>query len=105
MLIQFVLMDGSYESYPKSNANQEKCMKQIIAFGFENNDSFDDDILNSTKCYLPFKDCMYSFKDKRTYPYDEKPDIHFVQRINRNFPTRSEGDITHVMNKILKPIF
>ena len=60
MLIQFVLMDGSCESYPKSNANQEKCMKQIIAFGFENNDSFDDDILNSTKCYLPFNDCMYS---------------------------------------------
>jgi hypothetical protein len=103
--IQFVLMDGSYKSYSKSNANQEKCMKQIIAFGFENNDNFYDDILNSTKCYLPFKDCMYSFKDKRTYTYAEKPDIHFVQRINRNFPTRNEKDIKHVMDKILKPIF
>ena len=48
---------------------------------------------------------MYSFKDKRTYTYDEKPNIHFVQRINRNFPTRNEADIKHVMDKILKPIF
>lgn len=103
--IQYQLTDGSYKSYSKSNSNQEKCIKQIIAFGFENNDKFYDDSLDSSKTYLPFKDCIYSFKDKRTYTYAEKPDIHFVQNINRNFPTKNEEHIQYVKTKILKPIF
>ena len=103
--IQYQLMDGSYKSYSKAKCNQDKCISQVIAFGFENNDKFYDDILDSTKTYLPFKDCIYSFKDNKTYTYAEKPDIHFVQRINRDFPTRNDENIKYVKDKILTPIF
>lgn len=103
--IQYQLMDGSYKSYSKAKCNQDKCISQVIAFGFENNDNFYEDILNSTKTYLPFKNCIYSFQDDKTYSYSEKPDIFFVQRIDRDFPTRNEKHIKHVMDEILKPIF
>jgi len=103
--IQFQLMDGSYKSYSKSKCNQDKCISQVISFGFENNADFYDNILDSTKTYLPFKDCIYSFTDNRTYTYAEKSDIFFVQRIERNFPTRNKANEEYVMNNILKPIF
>uniref|UniRef100_A0A6C0CIW2 SF3 helicase domain-containing protein n=1 Tax=viral metagenome TaxID=1070528 RepID=A0A6C0CIW2_9ZZZZ len=103
--ISITLMDGSYKSYSKCNTNQEKCMKQIISMGFESRDKFYDEILDSTKTYLPFQDCIYSFKEKKTYTYAEKPNIHFVQRINRDFPTRNEEHIKYVKDTILKPIF
>ena len=103
--IQFQLMDGSYKSYSKGKSNQDKCISQVISFGFENNADFYDNILDSTKTYLPFKDCIYSFTDNRTYTYAEKSDIFFVQRIERNFPTRNEEHIKYVKDNILKPIF
>ena len=102
--IVFAKPDGSYKSYSKVNKNQDNCYKQILISGFKNRSNFYDEILNTCKAYLPFLDCIYSFKDNKTYSYEEKPDIYFVQRINRNFPVRNEKHMEHVKTKILNPI-
>lgn len=96
---------SGWKSYSKNNSNQENCYKQILINGFENRSNFYDDIVHTSKYYLAFKDCIYCFKDNKKYSYEEKPDIYFVQRIERDFPIRNEKHIKHVYDKILNPIF
>ena len=76
-----------------------KCNKTII------NDRFYNDMINNNKYFLPFNDGIYSFKDKKLYTYNELPNIHFIQKINRNYPKFNKTDYDDLMNKVLIPIY
>lgn len=57
------------------------------------------------KCYLPFNDGIYSFKDKKLFTYDELPDIPFTFKINRNFPKHNKSTYDDLFKRFLEPIF
>jgi uncharacterized protein YfkK (UPF0435 family) len=58
------------------------------------------------KNYLPFKNGIYSFVDKKLYSYDEKPDIHFFIKIDRTLPgKKNENDYKELMERVIIPIY
>jgi hypothetical protein len=62
-------------------------------------------MIKYSKYYLPFNDGIYSFKDKKSYSYDELPNIHFTYKINRNFPKYNKTDYDDLMNRVIIPIY
>lgn len=87
----------------KSNINN--CKELIFKTGFRVDNEFINKNLNKSIGYLPFKDCVYSFKDKKTYDYDEL-DICFTQFINRDFPHDfNKEDYDELLNRVLIPIY
>ena len=87
----------------KSNINN--CKELIYKTGFKIDNDFITYNLNKSIYYLPFKDCVYSFKDKTTYDYDEL-DICFTQFINRDFPHEFiQEDYDELLNRVINPIY
>ena len=103
-IIYAVGNEGKYRSYSQSIKNINNCYKAMFIKAFEEDPDFYNNMIMSNKTYLPFLDGIYSFKDKKLYKYEDKPDIIFTKKINRNFPIYNEDDIKKVYNKILKPI-
>jgi len=87
----------------KSSINN--CKSLIISTGFKIDNDFITTNLNKSIYYLPFKDCVYCFKDKKIYNYDEL-DICFTQFINRDFPHEFiQEDYDELLNRVINPIY
>ena len=91
--------------YNKSIKHIKDCIICMKANQTIINDNFYDNMIKNNKYYLPFNDCIYSFLDKKTYQYNELPNIHFTYKINRNFPKYIETDYNELMNKVIIPIY
>ena len=104
--IMFYGADGKRKyHYNKSIKHIKDCIVCIKANQSIINDNFYDDMINNNKYYMPFKDCIYSFLDKKTYTYGELPNIHFTYKINRYFPKFNKTDHDDLMNKVVIPIY
>jgi len=104
--IMFYGADGKRKyHYNKSIKHIKDCIVCIKANQSIINDNFYDDMIKNNKYYLPFKDCIYSFLDKKTYSYRELPNIHFTYKINRYFPKFNKTDHDDLMNKVFIPIY
>jgi len=104
--IMFYGADGKRKYYyNKSIKHIKDCIVCIKANKAIINDKFYDNMIKNNKYYLPFNDCIYSFLDKKTYKYNELPNIHFTYKINRNFPKYIERDYNELMNKVIIPIY
>jgi hypothetical protein len=104
--IMFYGADGKRKyHYNKSIKHIKDCIVCIKANQSIINDNFYDDMIKNNKYYLPFKDCIYSFLDKKTYTYGELPNIHFTYKINRYFPKFNKTDYDDLMNKVIIPIY
>ena len=91
--------------YSGFSSHINKCKSLILTTGFKVNNNFISDNLNKSIYYLPFRDCVYSFKDKKTYNYDEL-DICFTQFIDRNFPHQFiQEDYNELLNRVINPIY
>jgi hypothetical protein len=87
----------------KSSINN--CKSLILSTGFRIDNDFITNNLNKSIYYLPFKDCVYCFKDKKTYNYDDL-DICFTQFINRDFPHEFiQEDYDELLNRVISPIY
>jgi len=82
-----------------------KCRKLILSNGFKVDDNFISSNLKKSLYYLPYRNCVYCFKDGKTYNYDELPDINFTSYINRDFPKFNENDYEELLEKVLNPIY
>jgi len=103
--IMIVNAKGDLSSYSCSYGNIDKCYKLILVNGFIEDPKFiKQSYLNSVN-YLPYTDGIYSFEDRKLYSYEEKPDIHFFQKINSPFPKRVQKDINELLKKVLEPIY
>ena len=91
--------------YNKSIKHIKDCIVCIKANQSIINDNFYNDMIKNNKYYLPFNDCIYSFIEKKTYTYDERPNIHFTYKINRNFPKYNQTNYDELMNKVIIPIY
>lgn len=98
-------VNGNITYYSSSNSHKKACYDEMLNIVFVNNKNFYDDIILKSKGYIAFEDCIYSFVENRTYTYDEKPDIYFIQNIGRKFPVRNEENIKFALDNILMPIF
>ena len=104
--IKFFGADGKRKySYNTSIKHIKDCIIVIKANKTIINDNFYNDMIKNNKYYLPFNDGIYSFKDKKLYTYKELPNIHFTQKINRNFPKYNKADYEDLMNKVIIPIY
>ena len=104
--IMFFGADGKRKyHYNKSIKHIKDCIVGIKADQSIINDTFYDEMIKNNKYYLPFKDCIYSFIDKKTYSYKELPNIHFTYKINRIFPKFNKKDYDDLMNKKIIPIY
>jgi hypothetical protein len=104
--IMFFGADGKRKyHYNKSIKHIKDCIKCIEANQTIINDKFYENIIKNNKYYLPFKDCIYSFLDKRTYTYKDLPDINFTYKINRNFPKFIKKDYDELMKRVIIPIY
>ena len=104
--ILFYGADGKRKyHYNKSIKHIKDCIVCIKANKTIINDKFYEDMIKNNKYYLPFNDGIYSFKEKKLYKYNELPNIHFTNKINRNFPKFIKEDYNELMNKVINPIY
>jgi hypothetical protein len=104
--ILFYGADGKRKyHYNKSIKHIKDCIVCIKANKTIINDKFYDNMIKNNKYYLPFNNGIYSFKDKKLYTYKELPNIHFTNKINRNFPKFIQADYDDLMDKVIIPIF
>ena len=104
--IKFLGADGKKKySYNTSIKHIKDCIVAIKANQSIINDQFYDDMIKNNKYYLPFNDGIYSFKEQKLYKYDELPNIHFTQKISRNFPKFNQQDHDDLMRRVLIPIY
>jgi hypothetical protein len=57
------------------------------------------------KFYIPFNDCVYSFKDAKTYSYKELSHIPFLYKVERNFPIYNQEKTDILFERIFNPTF
>jgi hypothetical protein len=62
-------------------------------------------MIKNNKYYLPFRDGIYSFKEKKLYSYNELSHINFTYKIDRNFPKFNKNDYKDLMNRVIIPIY
>lgn len=104
--IMFYGADGKRKyHYNKSIKHIKDCIIVMRANKSIINDNFYDNMINNSKYYLPFNDGIYSFKEKKLFAYNELPNIHFAQKINRNFPKFNKADYDDLMNRVIIPIY
>lgn len=96
---------GAVISYTGEGDDCDKIIKDIRA----ELSLIDDDFINKTnrnnKNYLPFKNGIYSFIDKKLYDYDELPNVNFFMKINRNFPAINKKAHDEMMKRVIEPIY
>ena len=112
--IKFYGADGKRKySYNRSIKHIKDCIGCIKANETIINNRFYNDMIKNNKYYLPFNDGIYSFKDKKLYPYNEATNeatnelsnINFTYKIDRNFPKFNKKDYDDMMNTLIIPIF
>jgi hypothetical protein len=94
----------NYVYYNRDETSINKCSKMVKKMGFKTNDNFLKDNQDASIKYLPFKNGVYSFVDKKLYKYNEV-NVQFTQFINRDFPTYNESDLFTLMEKVIIPIY
>lgn len=92
------------KSYSGFKCHINSCYKLVYMTGFTIDNDFIRTNMNKNKYYLPFKDCVYSFKDNTTYDYNEL-DIQFTQQINKNFPNFIQEDYDELLTRVINPIY
>jgi hypothetical protein len=103
--VRYLVKDKSIH-YNKSKKNINNCIKCILSSDKINIDNdFYNNIIRTTKYYLPFNNGVYSFLDKKIYKYEELPNIKFIQKINRDFPIFNQDDYDELMNRVIIPIY
>ena len=91
--------------YSGFKTNINNCKALILTTGFKIDNDFINKNLNKSIYYLPFRDCVYCFKDKKTYNYNDL-DICFTQFINRDFPHNFiKEDYEELLNRVINPIY
>ncbi len=100
-----IQMGDNTKRYSGFKSHINNCKELIYKTGFKVDNEFINKNMDKSVGYLPFKDCIYSFKDKKTYNYDEL-DICFTQFINRDFPNEFiKEDYDELINRVLTPIY
>ena len=92
-------------NYNRDKVYIKKCLDVIMNTAFVNdNPTFIKDNLIKSKDYLPFKNGIYSIRDKKLYSYDEI-DIQFTQQIDRDFPEQNDDKMKELIKRVIEPIF
>ena len=74
----------SLRSYSSSYNHQKNCIKCIKnSISIKVDDNFINNLNHHNKYYLPFKNGIWSFNDKKLYNYDDLPNVNFTHIINR----------------------
>ena len=94
-------------SYSSSHTKKKNCYRDILTEvqNFCTDEKFYDQLFNSNLYHLAFKDCIYSFKERKTFCYNDVLHICFSQKISYDFPDRDEDKIKEVYDRIINPIF
>jgi hypothetical protein len=91
--------------YNRDKVCIKKCLDVVMNTAFVNdNPTFITENLVKSKDYLPFKNGIYSLRDKKLYSYDEI-DIQFTQQIDRDFPKQNDNQMKELMERVIEPIF
>ena len=98
------LKDDKYMYYNQDKTCINKCIDLLDNLGFKDDDNFIKRNQDASKTYLPFKNGVYSFKEKKLISYD---DIHiqFTDYINRDFPTYDKDAYDELIKHIINPIY
>lgn len=98
------IKDDKYLNYNQDKTCINKCIDLLDNLGFKTDDDFIKKNQNASKAYLPFKNGVYSFKEKKLISYD---DIHiqFTDCINRDFPVYNKDAYDDLIEHIINPIF
>jgi hypothetical protein len=94
----------NYVYYNRDETSINKCVKMVEKLGFKTNDDFLKNNQEASIKYLPFKNGVYSFVDKKLYKYNEV-NVQFTQFINRDFPTYNESDLDTLLKNVIIPIY
>jgi len=104
--IKFLGIDGKRKySYNKSVKHIKDCIVCIRANQSIIDNNFSNNMIKNNKYYIPFRNGIYSFKDKKLYPFNELPNVNFTYKIDRNFPKYDEQAYQKLMNKVIIPIY
>jgi hypothetical protein len=93
-----------YIYYNRDETSITKCRKMVLSMGFKTNNNFLKDNQIASITYLPFKNGVYSFTDKKLYKYNEVS-VQFTEFINRDFPTYDESSLSALMENVIIPIY
>ena len=92
--------------YNRSKKNIKNCIDCILPSDkIMVDDKFYNNIIKTTKYYLPFNNGVYSFLDKKFYTYEEKNDLKFIQKIKYDFPEFNQDDYDELMRRVIDPIY
>jgi hypothetical protein len=97
-------VNKTYVYYNRDKACINKCIDMVENMGFKVDDNFISKNQLASKKYLPFKNGVYSFIDKKLYKYNEV-NVQFTEFINRDFPAYDENSYNILMDNIIKPIY
>ena len=92
--------------YNRSKSDINKCVDIIYTNWFNfvpNNPTFISNMLINSKEYLPFKNGVYSMRQKKLMNYEEVS-VQFTQIIERDFPVYNQEAYDTMMEKIIIPI-
>ena len=93
-----------YTYYNRDKTCINKCIDMIDNMGFKMVDDFISKNQLASKKYLPFKNGVYSFVEKKLFKYDEVS-VQFTEFINRDFPTYNKDSFDKLMKYIIEPIY
>lgn len=103
--MQLKVSDKKNIMYNRDKVCIKKCLDIIMNTAFVNdNPTFINENLVKSKDYLPFKNGIYSLRDKKLYSYDEI-DIQFTQQIDRDYAEYNENHMKELMRRVIEPIF
>lgn len=94
-------------NYSRAISHQNKCIQAIRnsdLIKIDNN--FISNVNLKNKAYLPFKNGIWSFKEKKLYSYEELPHINFFSIIPLNLNMDINIDkFNEYLNRVIIPIF
>jgi len=93
-----------YTYYNRDKTCINKCIDMVDNMGFKMVDDFISKNQLASKKYLPFKNGVYSFVEKKLFKYDEVS-VQFTEFINRDFPTYNKDSFDKLMKYIIEPIY
>jgi hypothetical protein len=93
-----------YTYYNRDKACINKCIDMVENMGFKTVDDFISKNQLASKKYLPFKNGVYSFVDKKLFKYDEVS-VQFTEFINRDFPIYNQDSHDKLMDIIINLIY
>ena len=90
--------------YSNNTCYIEACLKLVLACGFRKDDEFLMEIGEASKYYIAYLNGIYSFRDRKLFPYSSLPNVPFLFKINRNYVRGTDDDIKQLL-EILDKIF